>query len=197
MTQFLVRVRDPVDYLHVSMRSRQHYVFQHTILGGLVAREPMEVWPRFQPTEAERSIRSLWRQAGNLVPEQERIPFPEVHHVLTTVDTGDTKHLAIVFSFPKPWVRGEAFMGALIWRRRPTTVDWDDPDNAALHPLIYFTLEHGVSPRGASSTRMGAWRLDRNDEVEHVSFGSGPRPQVSDFLATAAAMLEAATPAPA
>ena len=179
------------------MRSRQHYVFQHTILGGLVAREPMEIWPRFQAEEATRSIHALWRQAGNLVPEQERIPFPEVRHVLTTVDAGDTEHLAIVFSFPKPWVRGEAFMGALIWRRPPKAMDRNDPDNPALHPLIYFTLEHGVSPSGAFSTRMGAWRLDRNDEVEHVSFGPGPQPQVSDFLATAAAVLNAARPAAA
>ena len=157
----------------------------------------MEVWPRFQPLEAARSMHALWQQAGNLVPEQERIPFPEVRHVLTTVDAGDMKHLAIVFSFPKPWVSGEAFMGAMVWRRPSKAADWGDSGNAALRPLIYFTLEHGASPRGEVATRMGAWRLNRKDEVEHVNFGPGPQPQVSEFLATTAAMLKAATPAAA
>lgn len=178
------------------MRS-QHSVFQHTILGGLVTREPMEVWPRFRPREAARSIRALWRQAGNLVAEQERIPFPPVRHVLTTVDVGNTRHLAIVFSFPRPRLLGEAFLGALVWRRPPTTADWDDWDNAALHPLIYFTLDHGVALDGRLVTRLGAWRLDRSDTLEHVYFGPGPRPEVSDFLKATAAVLDATTPAAA
>lgn len=166
----------------MSSHSRHHYVFQHTILGGLVLREPMEIWPRFQNGEEREFVGSLWAQAASLIPEPERLAFPDLQCVSTQIRSGDTCHLAIVFSFPEPRVSGEAYLGALVWRRPPESIDRDDEDNPAAHPLVYFTLEHAGSAGRALSTCLCAWkRKDRND-LEHMNYGSGPYPEVSGFL---------------
>ena len=147
-----------------------HYFFAHRLLPKLFHEDAPQFFALLQ-RDGLRFLEFWWRQAGDIVPPEERLSADGLGYVLRPQPDS---WLAAVVIMPPPQGMTEAYFVALFYQERTRTTR-------------VFTLEKGVSldPAATPLTVFCEWTADN----VHRNMGPGPEPVAGLFLAAAASHL--------
>lgn len=152
-----------------------HYFFAHRLLPKLFHEDAAQFVALLQ-RDGLRFLEFWWRQAGDRVPQGERLSADGLGYGLRPLDND---WLAALVLMPPPEGMTEAHFIGLLYRENPPATR-------------VFTLEKGMSLNNdtTSHTVLCEWTAD----TVHRNLGGGPAPDQEAFLAAIAAALQPALP---
>lgn len=118
-------------------------------------------------------LRTLWRDVGEQLGEEERLPGDPTPDVVE----GNGRRVVLVW-MPAPLGTTECHAVALVTEAAPA--------GAVPH---YFTLERGETLEGGERTVLCGW-AEQGEDFSHYNLGDGPAPDRADFLAAVQSHLD-------
>lgn len=152
-----------------------HYSFAHRVLREAVFRHPGECVTALASTDGKQYLEDLWSQVEAVCEEQDQSVEIELDDILIhKLRLGSFP--CTVVEMPAPRYCSEAFFVAIVLTVEVTS------QSRSLTPesIRYLTLENGEPDEEKVETILGEWLSDGR----HQSLGSGPYPELSEFVAT-------------